>query len=410
MGLNPILVSTEDWLSGLKHFLAKEEIPFGIRRFESCVLRHFIRDNLSLLNYHNFTGASVSNLFNHIYKDKLPKRLDLKVLLFYTCNMGCEFCIQDRESKIGMSPEEVISKADIAIESIDASKDDYVNMTVFGGEMFGDFVPDDVFDAYFIFFKKVNDACKKKNMKLIITNFNNLYYRKAERVKNLLQKSQEEGIEIRFGISYDLLGRFSNPAQTKLFKENEKYLEDYIVKYNTILTKEAIQVLLRPEGINDPYFDYLYGKYEFGTRHYWKNDVIARGDVDHTAWQHASEQDIYDAYIYLFEHYPQGDFVQNFIECIKKERVIKSDCPGDRNVVLPDNSTVYCINNPDCETGCVGMSYLDMRGCLSCEYFKYCRVDCFHEEQDPNIEKLDVCVYKQIYKEYERRLELKAGA
>jgi len=346
-------------------------------------------------------------LFEKIYDKKMPIVFDLKILLFYYCKMGCEFCIQKIWDKTGMDPEAVNKKTQMAIDAISKTDQKYVNMTIFGGEMFGDFVPEEMFDAYYNLLNDVNQYCVSKGKLLTVTNFNSLWYRKRWRVKNLLDKCEKADIRIRFGISYDIEGRFHNPAMHKIFVDNEKYFEKYIVKYNTILTKGAIELIKRPEGINDPFFDYLYNKYEFGTRHYWKNEYIQDEGINHTHWQHGSEQDLYDAYMYLYEHYPKGDFVQNFLEAAyAKDKVLKSDCPGERTVLLPDNSTVYCINNPTCGGGCGPMKYMKMRGCMSCEYFKSCRIDCFYEEQDENIKKMEGCFYKHIYKEYKRREEL----
>lgn len=343
-------------------------------------------------------------LFERVYAEKMPQTLDLKVLLFYYCQMACEFCIQKIWDKTGLDSESVSKKADMAIATIKQSDKKWVNMTIFGGEMFADFVPDELFDAYFDLLNRVNQACVEDGKHLTVTNFNSLWYRKRERVRTLLDKCKEAKIHVRFGISYDPVGRFHNPAMHKIFVDNEKYFSDYIIKYNTILTKQVIDLIKRPEGLNDPYFDYLYSKYEFGTRHYWKNEYIQDKDINHTEWQHADEKDLYDAYVYLYEHYPKGDFVQNFLETIHaKGKVYVNDCPGERKVFLPDNSTVYCINNPKCGEGCGPMKYMKWRGCFDCEYFKACRNDCFYEEQDPNIKKMDECMYKAIYKEYERR-------
>lgn len=357
-------------------------------------------------------------IFDSIYKKRMPEVFDLKILLFYYCKMGCEFCVQRTWDPEGMNPESVAEKAKMAIKAISASDKPQVNMTIFGGEMFGDFVPDDVFEAYFHLLNDVNKSCVKQGKKLVVTNYNSLWYRKKERVKDLLDKCIAADIEVKFGISYDLEGRFHNPAMHKIFIENEKYFEKYIVKYNTILTRPVVKRLLRPQGIDDPYFDYLYGKYEYGTRHYWKNEYIQADGLDHTVWQHASEQDLYDAYMYLYKNYPKGDFVQNFLETIYSNgKVLKNDCPGQRIVLLPDNSTTYCINNPKCGQGCGPLKYIKWRGCMDCEYFNSCRVDCFYEEQDDNIEKMEGCFYKNIYKEYEKlekengssKLEAKTG-
>lgn len=343
-------------------------------------------------------------LFEQLYKERMPITLDLKVLLFYYCKMGCEFCIQKIWDKTGMDAESVSKKADMAIETVNQSNKEYVNMTIFGGEMFADFVPDELFPAYFDLLNRINQACVSQGKKLTVTNFNSLWYRKRDRVKKLLDDCEEANINIRFGISYDPEGRFHNKSMHKIFVDNEKYFEKYIIKYNTILTKQVIDLMLRPEGLNDPYFDYLYHKYEYGTRHYWKNEYIQDENIDHTHWQHADEEDLYKAYLYLYENYPKGDFVQNFLETIYSNgKIYVNDCPGERKVFLPDNSTVYCINNPDCGSGCGPMKYMEWRGCLSCEYFNSCRVDCFYEEQDPNVKKMDDCMYKAIYKEYEKR-------
>ncbi len=347
----------------------------------------------------------MTNIFNHIYKKRIPNVLDLKILLFFYCNLGCEFCTQYNDRKEGMNVESIKEKARIACEKISKTNKKYINVTVFGGEMFGDYVPSNVFHSYRFLLAEMQKEADKHDKILTITNFNNLFFRNTDRVLKLLAWCEEEGINFRFGISYDLVGRFTHDKHLELFKKNELIFSDYIVKFNTVMTSEALKVILRPKGINDPYFDYLYNKYEFGTRHYWKNQEVA-AITDHTGWQHKSEQDLHDAYLYFYENYPKADGIQTFIDCIEsKGQILHSDCPGDRSVILPSNETTYCINSPECEKGCIGDEYMKLRGCLSCPYLNACKVDCFFEEQDENIIKMDGCFYRKLYEEIEKRME-----
>lgn len=348
-------------------------------------------------------------LFEKLYEPKMPDTFDLKILLFYYCKMGCGFCIQKIWDKTGMDDDSIKKKADIAIDALSKSDKKFVDLTIFGGEMFGDFVPDDLFDSYFYLLDTVNKYCISAGKKLTVTNFNSLWYRKKERVKNLLDRCSEAGIRVDFGVSYDLTGRFSNPAMHKIFVENEKYFSKYIVKFNTVLTKQAIEIIKRPEGINDPFFDYMYSKYLLGLRHYAKDEYIQKDDVDHSQWMHESEQDLHDAYMYMYDNYPKGDSIQTALGAIYSTVVRKNECPGDRETILPDNSTVYCVSSATCGNGCGPLAYIKFRGCLDCEYFKTCRVDCFYEEMDPNIKKMDGCLYKNIYKSFEKREALLNG-
>lgn len=349
------------------------------------------------------------DLIHQLKKIKPTNSFDLKILLFYKCDMGCQFCIQNTKDDTGLHQDDVMAKARIAYHAIKKAKEKYVNCTVFGGEMFGDFVDFRIWTAYQSLLLTLSLACTQTGKVLTVTNFTGLNFSKETclRLSTLMNWCREHRINFKLGISYDLSGRFKDEKTLERFKENEKLLSNYIVKFNTVLTREAIKGI-KENGIKDSYFDSLYSKYEFGLRHYWKNQEISLKTV-HPA-QHLSEQDLYDVYLYIYESYPKADGIQNLLSTIRQDQPIRiHDCPGNRLVILPDNSTMYCINNKDCVNKEFQKKHIETRGCLSCKYFLQCKVDCYSEELDPNIKKMDNCLYKNLLDEIDRR-EKQRGA
>jgi hypothetical protein len=323
--------------------------------------------------------------------------------------MGCKFCIQNTKDDTGLHPDDVVAKGRIAYHAILKAPEKYVNCTVFGGEMFGDFVDHKVWAAYQVLLLTLKLACTKAEKVLTVTNFTGLNFSKDTclRVLALMNWCKEHRINFRLGISYDIDGRFKTKERLNLFKQNEQSLSSYIVKFNTVLTREAINTI-NNDGLHDEYFDYLYGKYEFGLRHYWKNQEISLKTVHPSMPE--SEEDLYRAYLYIYEHYPKADGIQNLLKIIHGEEKRVQDCPGNRLVILPDNSTMYCINSNECKTGSIGTKYIEMRGCLTCKYFPSCKIDCYNEELDPRIKKMDNCFYKTLLDKISTLEQLKAAA
>ena len=58
---------------------------------------------------------------NYLLKDKYNTEAEIEMLLFYKCNLTCNFCGQDHDNEVGMSPAEVDSKIHIIKDFLEST-------------------------------------------------------------------------------------------------------------------------------------------------------------------------------------------------------------------------------------------------------------------------------------------------
>lgn len=348
-------------------------------------------------------------IIGKLYEERIAKRATIEVILFYTCHLSCNFCYQPHKDKTGMSVAEILHKRDMVKKFIDGCNESQVNLTIFGGEIFGDHVPQDVFDTYSVFLKSLHDYCESLGKRIIFGIPSNLIYNNVKRVADFFQFVQDNGIRYEYEISYNFVDMYTNKFHTKKVHENEKFLEKYLTKVNTVLSKNVAERMVNQGGINDPYYDYLYHKYTPNMITYFTSDTVPEyGEVDHSKYKIMDESMLLKSYMYLFDNYPNVTCIREFIHVVLNPTQTKPlECPNTRMLIRPSNQTNYCLTCETCNTGWTVKKFVEMHGCIGCEYYKSCRTgaECAYEHLDPNLKKTPICLYKMLYKYIERNLD-----
>ena len=348
----------------------------------------------------------MSEYLKHVLKDKVNTSTEIELHLFEFCNLSCAFCGQDHNSVEGMNT--IVQKADKVIDFMKRSglKSHIVN--TMGGEIFNDLIEDKFFDAYFEFYKKINDWVNENGHKVRFNWVTNLIFNKYERVVDLIKKMRAIGENAFISTSYDFAGRGLTDTRTDIFKKNLEKFGDWITVIGFVLTKPAIRKILKDE---DPYFkDVLYKKYTI-YYDYYVPELSAEKLMP-------SEQEMLDCMLHVAKNYPNIYPIKDLIE---NERNKMTCYSMNKTTILPDGKEVTCrymkykkgdfLNEVDYSSNAnIIESHLERNKCLGCKWFDRCTFRCFVQADWAKLERTNECLFREFLNRMESEGLLKYGS
>lgn len=179
------------------------------------------------------------------------RKYEISCVLFDKCNLKCPFCFEaDKRYKIDV--DYILSIPQILIDNFnetikrDQLQIDFVNVMFWGGEVFFDGVPDQVFATYHqIIDQIINDfKTQHPNIKLHFHWLSNGVFTKRARVERLLQTYRDIST---IGFSYDPVNRFASELQRNSMIDNALYFKKlgFCDTVSITLTKPNIEAWLR---------------------------------------------------------------------------------------------------------------------------------------------------------------------
>jgi len=341
--------------------------------------------------------------------EKRNKSCELVVILFEYCNFACTFCPQDHDSKVGMSYDEIVSKADPIIEYINKNKfaTEFV-VRMIGGEPFNDdiIIDTNLLEAYTELSRRIRDESNLDNRTLDfiwISNFSMVECRPQ------VIEFMDSQPDAKFVVSYDFKGRF-NPKNREIFKDNIELLGKYVHNINTVMTKQNIEAVLN----GDEYYDYLYSNFDYSWDMYIKGDNL-------NSYAVPKESQVLQFYKLLADKYPEVEFIRPFLKKPETGAVNHALCSrGNGFAIDPENKII--------SEGCVGTHYLiknnipivtrsnrnfldstiedflEKYNCHSCAFYQRCPMVCFSGVKAGNmINDMDVCINKLTFEYIEEK-------
>ena len=182
---------------------------------------------------------------------KYTKRFEMAVSLFEACNMQCDFCFQNQKAQREIITPAKVMKAYPVIQdyldNIIKTRDiEAIDLKLWGGEIFSDNLSDEVIDSYAEFVEKLQSDLA---IPVTVVFLSNGLHTKYERIENMIN-SLDVSFK-RIMLSYDSAGRFSHPAQKKLFvKTMEHYTHNGLFGgLSIVLSKPAIEAYLAGDNV-----------------------------------------------------------------------------------------------------------------------------------------------------------------
>lgn len=345
--------------------------------------------------YNNTLDSNV--IIKQILESKRPVIGEIELTLFEWCPINCSFCNHDKNSIIGKSENEILSKLEI-IESFVADRASTVQLiqiNFVGGELLADEILDEYLPIYLKFTKKLVDLSSKYDIDIEGVFVSNFLFNEPSQIKIFLDECNLY-IKTSLICSYDFDGRPTNSQ----YYTNIKFLENYISSINLVATNRTINKMM---DMKDEYFsDYLYPTFNI-----YIDDFIPDNNTESYI---PSDSLMLKFLKFLYITYPEANPVKELVT----NTMNKMHCLSlNKITIFPDNSISNCKwhrykpsefdtyknteinyvdNAPQME------KFISENECLSCEYFNKCGFRCFTQSDWVNrIRDLDQCLMKLFF-------------
>jgi radical SAM protein with 4Fe4S-binding SPASM domain len=337
---------------------------------------------------------------SHFLKNKKNLKGELIVILFEYCNLSCQMCGQNHSDKNGINNiREKIHSIKKSMLSIKNSGKTSLAINLMGGELFQDFLDDDIFSDYEYLIDEINYYSNEITIPTTISISTNLVFNKVERVKKFLDK-----VKINISVSYDPAGRF-NILTFETFKKNVKYFKEYISQVGVVMTKPTIERFLKKKT---PFFDYIYENFEVVFDHFspevlgYKQLSDIKNGEDTAEKLTPNDVLLRDFYIFMYDNWNK---CSPFFE-LKNKGVQPMFCMSTLTIT-PESSITSCetykVNNEVKPVKIVfgnlnlkKNKWLDDYDCLSCEHMQRCSMGCFTVHMR-DIRTQELCWLKEVY-------------
>ncbi len=335
-------------------------------------------------------------IYEFLMQQKHSHTIEIELHLFEGCNLSCGFCCQEHDD-FDFNNNRLQEKLKILGDFIDSkmaySIENNSNWTVniMGGELFADQNPDAFFDLY----QECVDFCQKTipRNKLDISLTTNLVFTKRKRVMKFLSDNQ-----INLTVSYDFAGRNWSKSQFSQYKENLKFFKDDITRINMTLHRPAIKRMIAQKDI---IFDYFY-HYPYPIDFTWYVP-----DLKNSKHYMPNDDDCLMALQFLRDNYPKVDLISNLInndinpiQCCSENRILIDAFNNTSNCMYLDYGQKNFSTPIDRDsTKSLFHSYIEKKGCLTCQHFNKCGLYCFVAEDFKHKQENALCFLKEFLNE-----------
>ena len=324
--------------------------------------------------------------------------IEIQCLLHTRCNLRCKFCFETKSGGIRENSKinlDYIHELPNIIESTIVPryhrKTGIVEISMMGGELFSDDIPDEIFKEYEQFATSMKDMIHRNYPEVTIRFkcLSNGVYQNLDRVTKFLDTFQSKII-----LSYDPVDRFSCNRQKEMWFNTFQYfksIEKYKLTLSIVLTKKTIEKYVS----DDIYF------LKLGNMIYTDTNIyVPRLDYQEYL---PSDDDLFQFFLWCIKHRlfnvstvhnlfiaaihgintsscgSKSDFIfgEDFLQKYNEHFVNK--CTEESPI---SKEEYYGIFAKDIKDVCGCAQYkrplgLQKRGCLYCEHFKYCPKMCW---------------------------------
>jgi len=311
----------------------------------------------------------------NILEAKRPAIGEIELTLFENCHLNCSFCHHDKNSTVGVSPEEILSKVGLVREHLIKLNGsvETVQINMVGGELFQDRLVH-LYPVYEELLDQINTVYMELGYLIKVVWVTSFQFQKREAVKRLLGNLNAKNIPSYLIASYDFNGR---PVKGPYAKNIDYFAKD-IISINMVATVDSIYKFMALPMNVDNYFDYLYDKFD----NFYFDDYIPDKGEDHQI----PSDSVYLTFLkFIYDNYPDIYPFKNLINNAKNEM----HCLALNKVtIFPDNSTSNCrwdrytaedFNTPldRSDNASMMQRYMDEHNCLSCKWYQKCGFRCY---------------------------------
>lgn len=322
--------------------------------------------------------------------------LEVCLILFDRCNLGCSFCFQDHSHL--KSPSEIESLFKNLIPQLEQSlrSRPHINHLIFriwGGEVFMDMLDDSYLIAYKNLQEKISKWLNEHNYTYEFCYSSNLIFNKIDRIKKFLEDTKST-----IATSYDPVERFHTQEQEDLWWTNIKEFHPEVISIT--LTKLNIEKYIN-SNILFKLKDYIiYPEYYIHNRNWQKYAPTSEDILNFYKYYYNSGLTNIPELNLLIESYnnPNGRYCVCSNSCSFINDKLTFSCLLRSGTV--DMLNEYGMTLEQCMSDkCTSIQYnltTSKLKCFSCEHYNYCRLPCMasqlHKSKDSS------CAIDQFYK------------
>ena len=315
---------------------------------------------------------------------------NIMCILFDKCNLACKFCFEANKTKT-IDLDYIKRLPNIFLEQFnnraDRNQFTSIEITMMGGEVFNDTLPDSLFEFYQRVVVQTYEVFSHTNVPVIFNWLSNGVFKKRERIDKLLDATKST-----ISFSYDCVGRFPSDVQKQMMLDNVRYYSNHHKLNAILITPTKLSIEQYVNGNSD--IDFL--------KQYCNVLDLSYYIPGHNYQQlNPSDDDIFAFYKWIldnriFEFKDIREMLKPFCADYQKQMVIYKTCNCDQLVnVTPTGCTNICVNinsplklnrfygkfasNVNEKTITLYRSTLgkQKRGCNTCQYNDICVMPCW---------------------------------
>lgn len=260
-------------------------------------------------------------------------------ILFDKCNLACKFCFEANKTKT-IDLDYIKRLPSIFWEQFNnrADRDHFtsIEITMMGGEVFNDTLPDCLFEIYKNVVGQTYDIFKHTDIPVIFNWLSNGVFKNRERIDKLLLDTKST-----ISFSYDCVGRFPSNVQKQMMLDNVHYYSASHKLNAILITPTKLSIEQYVSGNSD--IDFL--------KRYCDVLDLSYYIPGHNYQQlNPSDDDIFAFYKWIldnriFEFKDIREMLKPFCSNYQKQMVIYKTCNCDQLVnVTPTGCTNICVN------------------------------------------------------------------
>ena len=302
--------------------------------------------------------------------------LEICLILFDRCNLGCSFCFQEHTSI--KTPEEIKDLYISLIPQLEEAlkKKPWIKHLIFriwGGEVFMDSLDDKYLEAYEYLQTKIIEWAKLNGYTTEFGYSSNLVFNKTDRIQDFLKRTNSI-----INTSYDPVERFRIKEQEDLWWANLKIFNPSVISIT--LTKPNIKKYLETDILKQLKDYTLYPEYYIYNKNWEKYAP--------------STEDLFYFYKYYYEHnltnIPEiNNLINSYQNPNGRYCICSNSCSFINNKLTfsclirsgtLDMLSDYGMTLEECMSDkCTEIQYniaTSNMGCKLCKHYSYCRLPC----------------------------------
>lgn len=328
---------------------------------------------------------------------------ELDCELFTKCNLSCQFCFQNSKRNTHIDYDFILSiplKAFSFIQQqIEFHKSNKIEIYSWGGQIFMDSLPDQIFNIYIKYMELFKQLiCSKyPYIQLSFIWTSNGVFKKRKRVRNFLELTNS-----KIAFSYDPFGRYNTSSQMQLAIDNFYLFEDLMTCIGIVLNKNMIaQSVLDNDPILNSHFN-IDINYYIGNTQYKKFLPSDEQLFQFYKWSLDNKKYNYNVIIMLLNNiYNRNDIPMKHCNCKYHAQFISGICTNkcSCNSNYPDEIFYGKYTKQMTEQNCTEIRNtlaIQTRNCLNCPHYSICPMYC-NLSQIFKYYQMDICpLYQAI--------------